>query len=61
MIPSTPEETLQQNAERVIRLMQRSIEKFNQTNNSRLADQWNKILLNYKRAITVKIQNEPRS
>ncbi|HME51205.1 MAG TPA: hypothetical protein VKM55_03235 [Candidatus Lokiarchaeia archaeon] len=58
MIPSTPQETIQRNAMRVIQLMQRSIEKFNQTNNPRLAEQWNKILLNYKRAVTLKIQSK---
>jgi len=54
MIPSIQPERFQRNTERIIQLMQRSIDLFNQTSNAKLADQWKKILLNYKRAMAPK-------
>jgi hypothetical protein len=60
MIQIPQQELLQRNAERVMQLMQRSIEKFNQTNNPKLAQQWSMILLNYKRAFMLKTQKKPQ-
>nr|MDO8111176.1 hypothetical protein [Candidatus Sigynarchaeota archaeon] len=53
---SNQQELLLKNAQRVISLFQKSIDKFNQSNMPDLANQWKKILLNYKRAVKVKLQ-----
>ncbi len=44
------------NAQRVISLFEKSINNFNQRNMPELADQWSRILLNYKRSLVARLR-----
>ncbi|MEX2683677.1 MAG: hypothetical protein Q6373_019030 [Candidatus Sigynarchaeota archaeon] len=56
MIPqSTPQAAMIRNAKRVISLFEKSINNFNQRNMPELANQWSKILANYKRSLVARL------
>jgi hypothetical protein len=57
MIPqSSPQATIIQNAQRVIMLFEKSINNFQQKNMPELADQWKRILSNYKRSLAARLR-----
>jgi hypothetical protein len=56
MIPQpSPQAAMIKNAQRVISLFEKSINNFNQRNMPELADQWKRILLNYKRSLVARL------
>jgi hypothetical protein len=56
MIPqSSPQATMIKNAQRVISLFEKSINAFNQRNMPELANQWSRILTNYKRSLVARL------
>ncbi len=56
MIPqSSPQATIIKNAQRVIMLFEKSINSFYQKNMPELADQWKRILFNYKRSLVARL------
>ncbi len=57
MIPlSSPQATMLRNAKRVISLFEKSINNFNQRNMPELANQWSRILANYKRSLVARLR-----
>jgi hypothetical protein len=56
MIPqSSPQAIMIKNAQRVISLFEKSINAFNQRNMPELANQWSRILTNYKRSLVARL------
>ncbi len=57
MIPQpSPQATIIKNAQRVITLFEKSINNFNQRNMPELANQWKRILANYKRSLVARLR-----
>nr|MDO8118883.1 hypothetical protein [Candidatus Sigynarchaeota archaeon] len=57
MIPlSRPQVEMIKNARRVISLFEKSINNFNQRNMPELANQWSRILANYKRSLVARLR-----
>jgi hypothetical protein len=57
MIPQpNPQATFIANAQRVISLFEKSITNFQQKNMPELANQWKRILLNYKRSLAARLR-----